>query len=188
MPESVVHLSTLAGSALLDSAGERLGRVEDVIVRLDTGDQLPPVTGLKVRIGGRELFVPADRIESLEPRSARTSTTKLDLGQFERRPGEVLVRADVLGRSMIDVNTARLVKARDVELVRDAGTWRVAGIDPALGAGIRRFLPRRFRRDEHEHAALVPWSQTEAFVVMPRSARSRAAPRVKAASAALVPA
>ena len=144
MAESVVHLSSVVGSPLLDCSGERLGRVEDVIARLDTGDELPSVTGFKARIGGRELFVPADRIARLEPQDARTSTTMLDLAQFERRPGEVLLRADVLGRSMIDVNTARLVKAREVELVCDAGIWRVAGIDPALGAGIRRFLPRRF--------------------------------------------
>ena len=91
MSGSVLHLSSLVGSPLLDSAGERLGRVEDLIARLDAGDQLPSVTGLKARIGGRELFVPAERIERLEPQAARTSTTKLNLAQFERRPGEVLL-------------------------------------------------------------------------------------------------
>lgn len=117
MPEAVLHLSSLTGSPLLDFSGERLGRVEDLIARLDTGNQLPPVTGLKARIGGRVLFVPANRIARLEPQAARTSTTKLNLAQFERRPGEVLLRADVLGRSMINVATARLVRAREVELV-----------------------------------------------------------------------
>lgn len=121
MAESVVHLSSVVGSPLLDSSGARLGRVEDVIARLDPREQLPSVTGLKARIGGRELFVPADRIARLEPQDARTSTTKLNLAQFERRPGEVLLRADVLGRSMIDVKTARLVRAREVELVCDGG-------------------------------------------------------------------
>src|SRR5450755_3751732 len=82
MPEAVVHLSSLVGSPLLDSSGERLGRVEDLIVRLDADDELPPVTGLKARIGGRELFVPAERIERLEPEAARTSTTKLNLAQL----------------------------------------------------------------------------------------------------------
>ncbi|HTX07728.1 MAG TPA: CBS domain-containing protein [Solirubrobacteraceae bacterium] len=177
MSEAVVHLSALVGSPLLDSSGERLGRVEDVIARLDTGEQLPSVAGLKARIGGRELFVPADRIERLEPQDARTSTTKLNLAQFERRPGEVLLRADVLGRSMIDVNTARLVKAREVELVCDGGIWRVAGIDPALGAGVRRFLPRRFRGHERDHAGFVPWSQIEPFVGHVPSSRLRLAPR-----------
>ena len=108
MPDAIVHVSSLAGSSLLDSSGERLGRIEDVVARLDLSDRLPPVVGLKARIGGREMFVPIDRIEQLGPDAARTSTTKLNLAQFERRPGEVLLRSDVLDRSMINVDTARL--------------------------------------------------------------------------------
>jgi CBS domain-containing protein/sporulation protein YlmC with PRC-barrel domain len=177
MPEDVLHLSTLAGSPLLDSSGERLGRVEDLIASLDSGDELPPVTGLKARIGGRELFVPADRIERLEAHAARTSTTKLNLAQFERRPGEVLLCADVLGRSVINVATARLVKARDVELKSDGETWRVAGIDSSLGAGVRRFLPWRFRRHEFDNPEFVPWSQTEPFVGHVPTSRLRLASR-----------
>jgi CBS domain-containing protein/sporulation protein YlmC with PRC-barrel domain len=177
MPEPVLHLSSLAGSPLLDSSGERLGRVEDLIVRLDSGDELPPVVGLKARIGGREMFVPADRIERLEETAARTSTTKLNLAQFERREGEVLLRADVLGRSLINVATARLVTAREIELVADGGTWRVAGIDPSLGAGIRRFLPRRFRGHDGDHAQFVPWSETEPFVGHVPTSRLRLASR-----------
>ncbi len=173
----VLDLSSLIGRPLLDSGGERLGRVEDVIVRLDSGDELPPVTGLKARIGGRDAFVPADRISRLEPGAARTSTTKLNLAQFERRPGEVLLRGDLLGRSVIDVTTARLVKVRDVELVDNDGTWRVTGIDPSLGAGVRRRLPRLLRGREHEHGESVPWPQTEPFVAHVPSSRLRLAHR-----------
>jgi CBS domain-containing protein len=164
MTEAVLHLSSLVRSPLLDSSGERLGRVEDLIVRLDLGDERPPVTGLKARIGGRDMFLPADRIAQLEPSAARTSTTKLNLAQFERRPGEVLLRGDLLGRSLINVTTARLVRAREVELVCESGTWRVAGIDPSVGAGLKRFLPRRFRAHEGGRGQFVPWSETEPFV------------------------
>ncbi|MGB0095872.1 MAG: divalent metal cation transporter [Solirubrobacteraceae bacterium] len=138
MPEAVLHLSSFVGSPLLDSSGERLGRVEDVIVRLDAGDELPPVTGLKARIGGREMFVPADRIAHLEQSAARASTTKLNLAQFERRPGEVLLRADLLGRSVINVATARLVRAREVELAARLGFggWRGSIRPSALGSGV----------------------------------------------------
>jgi CBS domain-containing protein/sporulation protein YlmC with PRC-barrel domain len=177
MPDPVLHLSSLAGSPLLDSSGERLGRVEDLVVRLDTGDELPPVVGLKARIGGREMFVPADRIASLEESAARTATTKLNLAQFERRAGEVLLRGDVLGRSLINVTTARLVTAREIELVCTAGTWRVAGIDPSLGAGIRRFLPHSFRGHEGDHSQFVPWSETEPFVGHVPTSRLRLASR-----------
>jgi CBS domain-containing protein len=163
MADAIVHVSSVAGSPLVDSAGERLGRVEDVIARLDT-DGLPPVIGLLTRIGGRDMFVPIDRIEKLGPDAAQTSTTKLNLAQFERRPGEVLLRADILDRSLINVATARLVKAREVELVCDQGTWRVAGIDPSLGPRLWRFLPRRFRGHDTDHQEFVPWRDMEAFV------------------------
>ena len=177
MPESIVHLSSVAGSPLLDSAGERLGRVEDVIVRLDLDDGLPPVTGLKARIGGREMFVPADRIAHLEPAAARTSTTKLNLAQFDRRPGEILLRSDVLDRSLINVDTARLVRAREVELICDQGTWRVAGIDPSLSARLMRLRPRRFRTHTGEHPQFVPWRDMEPFVSHVPSSRLRLAHR-----------
>jgi CBS domain-containing protein len=165
MPDNVVHLSSLAGGPLLDSAGERLGTAEDVIARLDGGEELPPVAGLRARIGGRELFVPIDRVAELGPYAVRMATTKLDLGQFERRPGEVLLREDVLDRSLINVKTAHLITAHEVELVRDGdGVWRVAGIDPSLRPRLWRFLPRRFRGHDTEHREFVPWNEMEPFV------------------------
>jgi CBS domain-containing protein len=164
MPDAIVHLSSVAGSPLLDSAGDRLGRVQDLVARLDLADGLPPVVGLKARIGGREMFVPIDRIAQLGPHAARTATTKLNLAQFERRPGEVLLRADVLDRSLINVATAQLVKAREVELICEDGRWRVAGIDPSLRPRLWRLAPRRFRGHDSEHSQFVPWRDMEAFV------------------------
>jgi CBS domain-containing protein/sporulation protein YlmC with PRC-barrel domain len=164
MSTEILHVSSLAGSPLLDSAGERLGRIDDVIARLDLGDGIPPVIGLKARIGGREMFVPISRIDALEPAAARTATTKLNLAQFERRPGEVLLRGDVLDRSMINVQTARLVTAREVDLVCEDDAWRVAGIDPSFRARLWRLLPRRFRGHDSEHDQFVAWRDMEPFV------------------------
>ncbi len=159
-----MHLSAVAGSSLLDSGGDRLGRIEDVVARLDVADQLPAVVGLVVRIGGREMFVPMNRIDRLERAAARTVTTKLNLAQFERRAGEVLLRADILDRSLINVQTASLVTARDVELICERSTWRVAGVDPSFRSRIYRLLPRRFRGHDSDHAEFVPWRDMEAFV------------------------
>ncbi len=164
MAEDVVHLSSLAGSPLLDSSGERLGRIEDVVARLDHDEGPPPVIGLKSQIGGRSLFVPIDQLERLERAAARTRTTTLNLAQFERRPGEILLRGDLLDRSLINVETARLVKAREVELVCDAGRWRVAGIDPSLRPRLWRLLPRRFRGHDTDHAQFIEWDKLEPLV------------------------
>src|SRR5258707_8477301 len=116
MPE-VIHVSSVAGSPLLASAGERLGRVEDVVVRRDGSGALPPVVGLKARIGGRELFVPIARIEQFGPDAVTTSTTKLNLAQFDRRPNEILLREDILDRSLVHVAPARPVTAREGAIV-----------------------------------------------------------------------
>jgi CBS domain-containing protein len=173
----IVHLSSLARSPLLDSAGERLGRVEEVIARLDQGEGLPPVIGLKARIGGREAFVPMEQVDQLGPSEVRTRTTKLDLAQFERRPGEVLLRGDILDRSLINVESARLVKAREVELVCQDGAWRVAGVDASLRPRLFRFLPRRFRGHDSEHTVFVPWDKMEPFVGHVPSSRLKLAHR-----------
>jgi CBS domain-containing protein/sporulation protein YlmC with PRC-barrel domain len=177
MAEAIVHLSALAGSPLLDSAGERLGKVDDVIARLDLAEELPQVTGLKARLGGREVFVPIDRVDRVEPTAARTSTTKLNLAQFERRPGEVLLRADVLDHRLINVSSARLVTAREVELVCEDGIWRVAGIDPSLRTRLWRLLPRRFRGHDSEHSQFVAWRDIEPFVAHVPTSRLKLASR-----------
>jgi CBS domain-containing protein len=142
----VVHLSTALRSPLLDRTGERLGRVEDLIVRLADGGY-PPVTGLKARIGGRELFVPVAMIAALQPGAVRLSGEKLSLGRFERREGEVLLRQDLLDRKLVNIEAdpPRLVTAHEIELACIDGWWRVVGVDPSTPAQLRRLLPRSLK-------------------------------------------
>jgi CBS domain-containing protein len=168
-----VHLSSVLRSPLLDRAGERLGRVEDLIVRLADGGY-PPVTGLKARIGGRELFVPVDRIASLEPGAVRLSGEKLSLGRFERRVGEVLLGADVLGRKLVyvEADPPRLVTAHEIELACIDSWWRVVGLDPSVRAQLRRMLPRRLRGLIAD-GPYLDWSDMEPFVGHVPSARLR---------------
>jgi CBS domain-containing protein len=171
--EQVLHLSTLLHSPLQDRAGERLGRVEDVIVRLADGGY-PPVTGLKARIGGRELFVTVDKVASLGARAARLSGQKLSLGRFERREGEVLLRQDVLGRRLVNVEAdpPRLVTAHEIELACIDGWWRVVGVDPSFRAQLRRALPRPLRGAIADRPFL-DWTDMEPFVGHVPSARLR---------------
>jgi CBS domain-containing protein len=168
-----VHLSSVLRSPLLDRAGERLGRVEDLIVRLaDRG--YPPVMGLRAKIGGRELFVPVDRIASLAPEAARLSGEKLSLRRFERRPGEVLLAQDVLGHKLVDVESdpPRLVTAHEIELACIEGWWRVVGLDHTFRAQLRRALPRRLRGLVGDRPFL-DWADMEPFVGHVPSSRLR---------------
>ena len=60
----ILHLSSVVGSPLRDSAGERLGKVEDVIVRLG-GAGYPPITGFLVNVAGRTSFLGAERVSDM---------------------------------------------------------------------------------------------------------------------------
>jgi sporulation protein YlmC with PRC-barrel domain len=124
-----VRLSDLLKRPVADSSGESLGRVSDVIVRL-RGSDYPQVTGLVVVIGGgREVFVPHDQVSTFGGDVLELTTAKLDLRQFERREGEVLLRADVLGHRLIDMENARLVRAGDLLLYQDGNEWVLSGVD-----------------------------------------------------------
>ena len=106
----LVMLRQPIGAPLLSPAGERLGRIEDLIVKLDESGY-PPVTGLKASIGGRNLFVGSELLDKLGPGEARLRGQTLDLGGFERRPGEVLLRQVVLDHHLVDVVAGWIIRA-----------------------------------------------------------------------------
>jgi CBS domain-containing protein len=123
-----LRLSRLLNRPMADSGGQSLGGAADAIVRL-RGSDYPLVTGLVAAVGGREIFVPIDQVPGLADDPLRLTSARLSLKHFERRDGEVLLRRDVLGHRLIDVANARLIRAADLELVRDGAEWVLAGVD-----------------------------------------------------------
>jgi CBS domain-containing protein len=138
---SVLHLSQVVGGDLRDARGERLGRVDDLIVRLE-GEEYPPVSGAVATVAGRQVFVPAQTIESITPGRIGLRVDVLDVQHFRRRPGEVLLKKDVLDRQMINVDGARLVRANEIELTRLEGWYRAVGVDVSVRGLLRRVVPR----------------------------------------------
>jgi CBS domain-containing protein len=158
----VLHLSLVVGGALLDGDGERLGRVDDLIVRLGDEDH-PPITGLLGTVAGRQSYVPAEHVADLAHGAVRLSEPKLDLRRFERRPEEVLLRKDVLDRQLINVDGARLVRANEIELARLGGWWRVVGVDTGPRGAFRRLVPRRLG-PRLQTGEFLDWASVEPFV------------------------
>jgi CBS domain-containing protein/sporulation protein YlmC with PRC-barrel domain len=157
-----VTVTQLLRSPVFNPAGEQVGRVEDLIAKLAEGGY-PPIKGLKVRVGGRDVFVGRDVIEKLEPGAVRLKTGTLDTTEFQRRPGEVLLAADVLGRHLIDVARGRIVQAHDLVLGQVGSEWRLLGVDRSPQAMLRRLIPRRGRPDLRRHV-LLDWKDVQPFV------------------------
>jgi CBS domain-containing protein len=167
---ALVHLSELLRRPVTDRHGESLGRLSDVIVRL-RGRDYPVVTGLVVAVDGRrEVFVPITQVSGFEGEVLTLTSAQLNLRQFERRDGEVLLRTDVLGHRLIDVADARLVRASDVELALRADQWLVSCIDTQRH---RKFLGLfGGRTDDH---SCRDWKAFEPLVGHARSAVLRSA-------------
>jgi CBS domain-containing protein len=87
------------------------------------------VTGLVATVGGRDVFVPIEQVTSLDGDPLRLASARLSLRRFERRDGEVLLRRDVLGHRLIDVERAHLIRAADLELESRTGDWVLTGVD-----------------------------------------------------------
>jgi CBS domain-containing protein/sporulation protein YlmC with PRC-barrel domain len=156
-------LTQILHSPVLNPAGTEVGRVEDFIVKLADGTY-PPVKGLKVRVGAQDVFIGRDLIDRLEPGGVRLNTHTIRTEAFQRRPGEVLLAADVLGRHLVDVAKGRIVQAHDLVLApNEDGSWYLAGIDRSPQAMLRRLVPRRGRPDLRRHA-ILDWKDVQPFV------------------------
>jgi magnesium transporter len=139
----MLYLSQILGRPIIDSVGEKIATIKDVIVRYGSEDY-PPVIGLVARLRRRDFFMPQSKIKEISERGAKMNTTVLDLRPFTRREGEVLLNKDVLDNQLIDVDGKRVVRVNDVQLIEAGKIWRVAGADVSLQGFLRRLMPQGF--------------------------------------------
>ncbi|MFS0867115.1 CBS domain-containing protein [Microbacterium sp. 179-B 1A2 NHS] len=120
-----VFVARLTGCAVFDPAGDRLGRVRDVVV-IYRKDDPPRVVGLVVEIPGRRnVFLSIGRVTSIA--SGQVITTGLiNVRRFEQRGGEVRVMTELIGRSVDLVDGTGTAVIEDVAIERDRlGDWQV---------------------------------------------------------------
>ncbi len=166
----LVHFSSVMRRPLADNTGDRVGRVEDLVVHL--GAPHPPVVGAVVRIGGRDLFVAIANIEGIGRRSLEFTGNRVDLRRFERRPGELLLGRDLLARHLINVAGGRLIRANEIYLCEVNGTWEIIGVDPSRRGVLRRLLHGHIGSDA-DPSEVVDWASIEPFVSHVPTARLR---------------
>lgn len=138
--DNLVSVAGLWRAPVVDLDGRVVGRLMDVVVRRESS-VYPVVSGLIVRVGLRRAFVHASQIGHVAPRKVQLTSTRLDLQDFVRRPGEVLLITDVLDHQLVDVDGARVVRAADLYLVRVGEVHLAVGVDVSFGSFLRRVLP-----------------------------------------------
>lgn len=95
-----MFVARLAGCGVFDPAGDRVGKVIDVLVSYRKSGA-PRATGLLVEITGRRrVLVPIARVTSIAPGQVITNGI-IDYRRFVQRGREVRVIAEILGRKVI---------------------------------------------------------------------------------------
>jgi flagellar motility protein MotE (MotC chaperone)/sporulation protein YlmC with PRC-barrel domain len=120
-----VFVARLAGCTVFDPAGDRVGRVRDVVV-IYRKDDPPRVIGLVVEIPGRRnVFLSIGRVTSIATGQVIT-TGLINVRRFKQRGGEVRVMAELLGRKVYFRDGSGHAVIEDVAIEQDRlGMWSV---------------------------------------------------------------
>lgn len=147
--DNLVSLAGVVGAPVLDQMGEEIGRLADVVARWDGTEPYPAVTGLVVKVGRRNAFFGIDGVERVAYSGIELRTARIDLRDFSRREGEVLLWRDILDHQLVDVDGVQVIRAADLYLAQVPGgrgpVLRLVGADVSTQTLLRRLGPKRWR-------------------------------------------
>ncbi|GAB4099903.1 magnesium transporter MgtE N-terminal domain-containing protein [Sinomonas halotolerans] len=152
---SRVFIARLLGLDVFDPAGDRVGRLRDVVV-IPRGQRPPQAVGIVVEVPGkRRVFVPMTRVTSMD-QSQIITTGLINLRRFEQRGAEQLVLGDIFDRRVTLVEDGSEVTVEDLAMDQQrTGDWLVSKLF------VRHEPERRgFRSLRRGPAQLVDWEET----------------------------
>ncbi len=160
--QDIVSLAGLIGRPVLNQAGDEVGHVADLLAKVHGGETYPLVTGLVMRVGRRRAFLDASAIDRLHRRSVTLRTARLDLREFQRREGEVLLARDILDHQLVDTDEIQVIRAADLYLAQVGDPIHLVGVDVSLQTLLRRLGPKRFRWHPTPDR-VIDWAAIESF-------------------------
>jgi CBS domain-containing protein len=132
----MLYLSQAIGRPVLDANGEPLGKMDDLIVAV--GDRYPPVTGLVVSTDRRRIFLPWSHVARFDASGARLAGGTIDITRFQQRPDEILLRADLLDKQIVDIDGRKVVRVNDLGLDDVDGKLHLVVVDVGAAGLLRR--------------------------------------------------
>jgi hypothetical protein len=160
--DNIVSLAGLIGAPVRNPSGTEVGRIVDFVAKWDGAEPYPPVTGVIVRVGRQEAYVGGDNVTRLSGEDATLRSAKVDLRDFERRSGEVLLARDVLDHQLVDVDGVQVIRAADLYLAKVGDQLRLVGVDVSMQTLARRLGPRRWRSHPTPDK-VIDWASIQPF-------------------------
>jgi len=157
----LVSVAGALGCGVFDSAGRRVAKLEDLVVRWAASESHPPLVGIVVRARGQRRYVQGDAILDLQPGAVRLRA-ELAGSAVERQPWLVALGHDVLDRQIVDVDGAQIDRVSDLVLASTADGFRLVGADVSTRTLLMRVWPASLRgRVARER--VFDWASVAAF-------------------------
>jgi CBS domain-containing protein len=137
-------LSQCTGLPVRDPSGEPIGTIADLIVAI--GGRYPPVTGLVTRTDRRRIFIPWRDVAAFDETGARLGVRTIDVGKFSQRPNEILLKANLLDKQIVDIEGRKVIRVNDVSLDIVDGRLRLVAVDVGAAGLLRRIGMERSAR------------------------------------------
>ncbi|MDA8197205.1 MAG: CBS domain-containing protein [Actinomycetota bacterium] len=170
---SIVPLSGLIGITVKNQFGGEIGKVDDIVARWSEVVDYPPLTGLIVRVGRRRAFIDIDKVEILGASQITLRSAKVDLRDFAKRAGEVILGKEVLDHQLVDVEGVQVIRASELYVAHALGALRLVGVEVGVSALLRRLMMRRIRA-QAKPKRVIDWGDVAAFDESSGSVKLRA--------------
>lgn len=131
-------ISQIIGRPVLDSEGEKLGQVDEVLAILKPGIPHPLLVALIVSRNKEITHYPFSEIAVLFAPVIPLSHRKEQLPIYKPTGDEIQLIEDVLDKQIIDTNGIRVVRVNDLELARVNANYYVSNVDIGSMGIVRR--------------------------------------------------
>ena len=135
----MLFFSTILGAKVIDSAEEIVGKTIDVLIKIDPEKKYPPLIGMVIKRKGKEIFLPAEIIESWGPGEVELDR-KIN-GDAEEPPSGkniISLRHSVLDKQIVDLAGLRVVRVNDLQVGRIQQVMSLIAIDVSTRGLLRR--------------------------------------------------
>ena len=163
----MTFMSQLVGKTVTDLDGERVGRLDDLVVT--TGGQVHPVV-VALAVKGRAnnpLLVPIADVAVLIAPAIPLKVRRANIRPYVPVEGDLFLGRDILDKQIIDTNGMRVVRVNDLDLAWVGGNFYVANVDVG-GLGLMRRLglagPTEKvagRLGKGPTGGMIPWDSVE---------------------------
>jgi CBS domain-containing protein len=163
MAGEVIYAFRVVRLPLLDAGGSEIGKIVDVVVVPGRPGTPPRVVGFVASSQRRRIFVNSARVAGVDNDGVRLRSWDVDLHPFKRRPGEKLIAAEMIDRT-VRGETVSDIGLREVEDGR-IRRWEVATVRLARRNSLRRRSSFR----------LAEWREVPELWAAPNEAAAEAA-------------